>query len=54
MLAGLAGSNPAAYQTTLDVVIRTAGDLGILGLALSMMHVRLRLTRFPPLFWHLS
>jgi S-adenosylmethionine-dependent methyltransferase len=38
-LAELAGSNPAAYQATLDVVVRTAGDPSILGLSSHLLYV---------------
>jgi hypothetical protein len=38
-LAELAGSNPAAYQATLDVVVRTADDPSILGLSNHLLYV---------------
>jgi hypothetical protein len=38
-LAELAGSNPAAYQATLDLVVRTAGDPSILGLSNHLLYV---------------
>jgi hypothetical protein len=38
MLAGLAGSNPVAYQATLDVV-RTAGDPSVLGMKGRSMNI---------------
>ena len=38
-LAELAGSNPAAYQAALDVVVRTADDPSILGLSSHLLYV---------------
>ena len=38
-LAELAGSNPAAYQATLEVVVRTADDPSILGLSSHLLYV---------------
>ena len=38
-LAELAGSNPAAYRATLDVVVRTADDPSILGLSSHLLYV---------------
>jgi hypothetical protein len=38
-LTELAGSNPAAYQATLDVVVRTADDPSILGLSSHVHYV---------------
>ena len=39
MLAGLAGNNPAAYQATLDVVVRTSDDPSILGMKGRSMNI---------------
>ena len=38
-LAELPGSNPAAYQATLEVVVRTADDPSILGLSSHLLYV---------------
>jgi hypothetical protein len=38
-LAELAGSNPAAYQAALDVVVRTAADPSILGMSNHLLYL---------------
>jgi hypothetical protein len=39
VLAELAGSNPAALQAALDVIVRTADDPSILGLSSHLLYV---------------